>query len=151
MQTPRRYAPMGGSFAPVWVAGFTWNRWQTSAVYAYKIRLSGIDAPERGPPYGTASRDHLAGLVAGKTVTVETTKTDRYGRQIGKVLVNGVDANLEQVKAGMAWWYRYYKQEQPRPDRMAYEAAEDDAREDRRGLWADSNPISPYEWRQGKR
>ena len=90
-------------------------------------------------------------MIAGKQVEVDTTKTDRYGRQIGKVLLDGVDVNLEQVKAGYAWWYRYYKKEQSRADRKAYEAAEDTARVEQRGLWADPNPINPYDWRKSQR
>ena len=86
----------------------------------HKIRLSGIDAPERGQPYGTKSRDHLASLVAGKEVRVESAKQDRYGRALGKVWVRPadcpscgqtLDANLAQVTDGMAWWYRYYANE----------------------------------------
>lgn len=117
----------------------------------HKIRLTGVDAPERGQPYRNASRKHLADLVAGKQVTVESNKNDRYGRVLGKVIVDGTDANLEQVKAGYAWWYRYYAKEQPRADRKAYEQAEVTAKAEGRGLWADSNPINPYEWRKGKR
>lgn len=117
----------------------------------HKIRLTGVDAPERGQPYGNASRKHLANLVAGKQVVVESDKADRYGRILGKVLVDGTDANLEQVKAGYAWWYRYYAKTQLRADRKSYEQAEASAKGAGLGLWADSNPINPYEWRKGKR
>ncbi len=68
-----------------------------------KIRLAGIDAPERKQAYGLASRKHLASIVTGKQVTIEYQKRDRYGRIVGKVWVNGVDACLKQVKAGFAW------------------------------------------------
>ncbi len=68
----------------------------------HKIRLAGIDAPERKQAYGLASRKHLLSIVAGKQVTIEYQKRDRYGRILGKVWVNGVDACLEQVKAGFA-------------------------------------------------
>ena len=117
----------------------------------HKIRLTGIDAPERGQPYGNASRKHLADLVAGKQVSIESDKKDRYDRVLGKVIVDGTDANLEQVKAGYAWWYRYYAKEQSRADRKAYERAEDTAKAEDRGLWADPKPINPYDWRKGKR
>ncbi len=69
----------------------------------HKIRLAGIDAPERKQAYGLASRKHLASIVADKQVTVEYQKRDRYGRIVGKVWINGVDACLKQVKAGFAW------------------------------------------------
>ena len=80
----------------------------------HKVRLTGIDAPERGQPFGTVTRDHLASMVAGKDVRVESTKDDRYGRVLGKVWVQPadcpscgktLDANHAQVLAGMAWWY----------------------------------------------
>ncbi len=70
----------------------------------HRIRLQGIDAPEKGQPYGNASRKHLANLVAGKEVTVKWDKRDRYRRIVGLVLVDGHDMNLAQVKTGMAWF-----------------------------------------------
>ncbi len=78
----------------------------------HKIRLAGIDAPERKQAYGLASRKHLASIVAGKQVTVEYQKRDRYRRIVGKVLLDGIDACLEQVKAGFAWHYKKYQHEQ---------------------------------------
>ncbi len=68
----------------------------------HRIRLQGIDAPERGQPYGNASRKHLATLVTSKEVTVKWDKRDRYGRIVGFVIVGGQDVNLVQVKTGMA-------------------------------------------------
>ena len=64
----------------------------------HKIRLGGIDAPEKAQPYGKQSKQSLSDMVFGKTVTVDTGKTDRYGREVGKILVDGMDANLEQLK-----------------------------------------------------
>jgi len=72
----------------------------------HKIRLAGIDAPERRQAYGLASRKHLASIVAGRQVTVEYQKRNRYGRIVGKVWIDGVDACLEQIKAGLAWHYK---------------------------------------------
>jgi len=126
----------------------------------YKVRLKGIDAPERGQPFGKASRNHLAFMVAGKEVRVVSSGEDRYGRVLGKVWVQPadcpscgktLDANHAQVLAGMAWWYRYYASEQSPEDRGRYESAEDEARARGWGLWADPEPISPYEWRKGNR
>jgi endonuclease YncB( thermonuclease family) len=68
----------------------------------HKIRLTGIDAPERGQAFGTKSKEHLSDLVAGKSVVVDYSKYDRYQRILGKVLVNGEDVNLEQIEAGLA-------------------------------------------------
>jgi endonuclease YncB( thermonuclease family) len=69
----------------------------------HKVRLIGIDAPERKQPFGTVSRQNLADLVFGKEVAVEWHKQDRYQRVLGKVLLDGQDVNLKQVKAGLAW------------------------------------------------
>ena len=113
----------------------------------HKIRLAGIDAPERKQAYGLASRKHLASLVAGQQVTVEYRKRDRYGRIVGKVLHNGIDACLEQVKAGFAWHYKKYQYEQSREDSKRYADAEKQARVARLGLWGENNPTPPWEYR----
>ncbi len=75
-------------------------------------------------------------------------KRDRYGRIVGFVIVDGQDVNLAQVKAGMAWFYRYYQKELSPEDRRRYAKAEDQARTDRLGLWQDKNPMPPWEWRR---
>jgi endonuclease YncB( thermonuclease family) len=116
----------------------------------YKIRLAGIDAPEKKQAFGQRSKESLSDLVFSKSVTVETDKRDKYGREIGKVLVDGVDANLEQVKRGMAWHYKAYEREQPQLDRKVYAEAENEARAARRGLWADSEPVPPWDFRHNK-
>ena len=126
----------------------------------YRVRLSGIDAPERGQPFGSKSREHLATLIAGKTVRVESSKKDRCGRILGKVWVQPsgcskcgltLDANYAQLLSGMAWWYRYYAKDQSPEDRGRYESAENEATKRGWGLWADTHPINPYDWRKGKR
>lgn len=114
----------------------------------HKIRLAGIDAPEKKQAFGNRSKESLSDLVFDKTVNVETEKRDRYGRQVGKVLVNGQDVNLVQVERGMAWFYRQYQREQSPNDRRLYEAAEDAARADKRGLWRDAEPTPPWEFRR---
>jgi endonuclease YncB( thermonuclease family) len=114
----------------------------------HKIRLSGIE-PEKAQPYGQRSKEHLSQTVFGKQVAVESNKTDQYGRKVGKILVNGVDANLEQVRAGMAWHYIEYSREQAATDRDAYARAEIAARAAGVGLWKDAKPIPPWDWRHG--
>ena len=84
-------------------------------------------------------------------MVVEFEKKDRYGRVIGKVLLDGADMNLRQVEAGYAWWYEYYKRDQSEADQRAYSAAERQARDSGIGLWSEPAPINPYDWRQGKR
>jgi endonuclease YncB( thermonuclease family) len=108
----------------------------------HKIRLGGIDAPEKAQPFGDKAKQSLSDLVYGKTVTVDTDKTDRYGREVGKVLVDGVDTNLEQVRRGLAWHYKAYQREQSPSDRLAYAAAEKDAAAAHLGLWQDALPVT---------
>jgi len=117
----------------------------------HKIRLQGIDAPERHQAYGTKSKDHLSDLLAGKTVVVEYSKYDRYGRIIGIVMVSSEDVNLEQVEAGMAWHYKKYQREQSPSDRIKYSDAELEARRQKIGLWRDPNPVPPWDYRRTER
>ena len=72
----------------------------------HKIRLSGIDAPEKRQAFGNIFKQSLADLVAGQSVAVEWAKVDRYGRKLGNVLLAGLDSNLVQVKRRMAWHYK---------------------------------------------
>ncbi len=113
----------------------------------HKIRLAGIDAPERKQAYGLASRKHLASIVVGQQVTVEYQKRDRYGRILGKVLLvvvfhtsgDETDVCLEQVKAGLAWHYKKYQYEQSLEDQRLYADAENQARNERLGLWREKS------------
>ncbi len=76
---------------------------------------------------------------------MDTEKTDRYRRQVGKVLVDGLDANLEQVKRGMAWHYKAHEREQNQEDRALYDSAEREARAARIGLWIEAVPVPPWD------
>lgn len=115
------------------------------------VRLAGIDAPEKGQPFGQASRQHLRELAHGRYVVVDWYKVDRYGRLVGLLLIDGRDANLRQVQAGLAWWYRAYSREQTHPQQVAYAEAERAASEARVGLWQGPNVTPPWEYRQRKR
>lgn len=117
----------------------------------HKIRLAGIDAPEKSQPFGNRSKQSLSDLAFDKAVVVETDKRDRYGREVGKVLVNGRDVNLIQVERGMAWHYKAYASEQSVNDQRLYEAAETGARTAKRGLWRDLEPTAPWEFRKAQR
>ena len=126
----------------------------------HKVRLTGIDAPERGQPFGQASKKYLTAMVSGKEVFVESNKNDRYGRVLGKVWVQPADCpscgktldiNHAQLLAGMAWWYRYYAKQQSAEDRGRYESAENEAKARGGGLWSEADPINPYDWRKGRR
>ena len=78
---------------------------------------------------------------------MEWSKLDRYGRIVGKVIVNGEDVGLRQLQAGLAWWYRQYAREQSPQDRATYAQAEDAARAARLGLWSDPQAVPPWEYR----
>jgi endonuclease YncB( thermonuclease family) len=117
----------------------------------WKIRLMGIDAPEKKMPYGQQSKKHLSDLVFNKQVAVEYSKKDKYGRTVGKIVVAGGDANLEQLKAGLAWHYKKYEREQDLQDRLIYAEAEEQARAGRLGLWSDPSPVPPWDWRKQQR
>lgn len=116
----------------------------------FKIRLSGIDAPEKGQPFGSQAKESLSEMVFNKQVLVESDKMDRYRRKVGKVQHEGIDVNLEQVKRGMAWHYTAYAKEQAPADREAYGNAEAEARAQRRGLWQESPQWAPWEVRRNK-
>jgi endonuclease YncB( thermonuclease family) len=108
-----------------------------------RVRLAQIDAPEYKQPYGAASRKSLAALCLKKPATVEAIETDSYGRVIGKVSCAGVDANLEQVRRGMAWVVaRNIIPNSPLPEMEA------NARLRGLGLWAGDKPEPPWEWRK---
>lgn len=116
-----------------------------------RVRIGGIDAPERRQAFSTRSHENLSKLVRRQIVTVEWYKKDRYGRLVGTVYVRGVDVGLQQIRAGLAWHYKHYEREQTPEDRARYAAAENEARARRIGLWLDREPVPPWEWRRQQR
>jgi endonuclease YncB( thermonuclease family) len=117
----------------------------------HKIRLAGIDSPEKRQPFGQVCKRSLSELAHDRAATVESTKLDRYGRVIGKVLVDGKDVNLEQLRRGCGWHYKKYQNEQSLDDRLTYNSAEESARANRTGLWTDNDPVPPWDWRAERR
>ena len=112
-----------------------------------RVRLHGIDCPEKSAPFGNQAKKYASDLAFKKTVTVHTTDVDRYGRIVGEVILpDDTSLNRELVRAGYAWWYQKYA-----PDDKELKALEETARASQRGLWADPNPIPPWEWRRGAR
>jgi len=116
-----------------------------------RARLAGIDAPERRQPFGAAAKKVLSDLVFSKQATLTGSKTDRYGRLVAKVLVQGQDANLALVRMGYAWHYKQYAAEQSSSDRLRYAAAQEAAVRERSGLWSDPSPVPPWEYRSHRR
>ena len=119
-----------------------------AADQAHQIRLNGIDAPEVGQAFGKASKRYLSERLADRRVVAECHKTDRYGREVCLVFAGGSDVGLEQIQAGMAWYFRRYGNELPQERRKEYADVEAKARAERRGLWADKQPIPPWDWRR---
>ncbi len=117
----------------------------------HKIRIAGIDAPEKRQPFGEKTKTNLSALAYNRQAQADCRKIDRYRRQICVVYVNGRDVGLEQIKAGTAWWYRQYAREQTKQERIAYEHAEFLAKLHRHGLWNSKNPTPPWEWRRNRR
>ena len=107
-----------------------------------KLRLADIDAPEKAQAFGRQSRDSLRTLVHKQTVQVESRAVDKYARVIGTLRMDGLDVNREQVRRGMAWEYSYHHS-----DRELV-ALQREAKQARRGLWAQEHPQTPWQWRR---
>ena len=112
----------------------------------FKIRLAAIDAPEKSQPFGQRAKQKLSEICYGKNASVRVVSTDRYGRSVGDVDCAGINANESMIQTGLAWVYRKYDN----GHEYLY-AIEEEARNSRRGLWMDANPIAPWEWRKTKR
>ena len=117
----------------------------------HKIRLKGIDAPESQQVYGDISTQSLSKLVYDKEVLITWDKKDKYYRILGKVIVDGNDANYEQLTKGLAWYYKQYEKDLSDEDKKRYSEAEEWARNYTEGLWADSNSIPPWEFRRKRK
>jgi endonuclease YncB( thermonuclease family) len=114
----------------------------------YKIRLQGIDAPEKKQAFGEKSKQNLHDLVHSKQVRIEYDKDDKYGRIVGKVTVDDVDVCLQQLVLGMAWHYKKYQNEQSVSDRALYSETELKSKSLKLGLWSDDTPMPPWEFRK---
>lgn len=111
-----------------------------------RVRLAAIDAPEKAQAFGLRGKKELSDICFGKQATIEVVDIDRYGRSVGEVECGGVKANEAMIRAGLAWVYRKYAK--------GYDylyPIEDDARTAKRGLWADANPLPPWDWRKLQR
>lgn len=115
---------------------------------SYKIRLQGIDAPEKKQAFGEKSKQSLQDLVHSKQVRIEYDKEDKYGRIVGKVTLDDVDVCLQQLVLGMAWHYKKYQNEQSVSDRALYSETELKSKSLKLGLWTDDTPMPPWEFRK---
>jgi micrococcal nuclease len=110
-----------------------------------RVRLNGIDCPEKNQPFSKRAKQLLSDFIFGKMVVVQYKEKDRYGRVIGDVFVDGLNINYEMVKLGLAWHFKRYSDD----DKL--DSLEKDARYKGIGIWSDKNPIPPWEWRKGIR
>lgn len=110
---------------------------------SHKVRLHGIDSPEREQAYGRQAKEFVSGQCFGQQIKVINHGKDKYGRVLGTVILsNGKNLNQEIVKAGFAWHYRRYSKN------STLQAMEDQARRQNRGLWQDRNPVPPWKYRR---
>jgi endonuclease YncB( thermonuclease family) len=117
----------------------------TADSVSVRIRLAGIDAPEKGQPYSAVCKSYLSKLIFGKTLTVHTLNKDRFGRQIAIAWLGPLCVNEEMLRDGMAWHFKKYDQN------PKWSALETEARRKRIGLWADGKAVAPWEWRNIKK
>lgn len=110
-----------------------------------KVRLEGIDAPESTQAFGNKAKEHLKSLVISKDAKLKRTGKDKYGRMLGYLYIGGKEINLQMVEDGFAWHFKEYN------DQQRFADAEQQARDDKKGLWADSKPMPPWEFRDRKK
>jgi micrococcal nuclease len=110
-----------------------------------RVRLEGIDTPERGQPFSNKATELTKKLCAGKTVTVVKSGEDRYGRTLGFIYVGDVNVNKELLRNGLAWHYKYFNQDEELSE------LEQEAKNKKIGLWKEPNPVAPWDWRREKR
>lgn len=111
----------------------------------YRIRLDGIDCPEKGQPFGRKATDFVKELTTGKEIIVKWEKKDRYKRILGVVYADGVNVNKELLKNGLAWHYKHFNQDKELAE------LEQQARDKKLNIWSEKNPIEPYQWRKNKK
>lgn len=109
-----------------------------------KVRLHGIDCPEKKQDFGQVAKQYLSNLIYNKVVVVKELDIDRYGRTIGMVLIEGTNVNEKLLESGLAWHYKRYDSNE------VWAEIELKAKADKKGLWSKSNPIAPWEFRKSK-
>jgi endonuclease YncB( thermonuclease family) len=140
-------APAASSTSPPLTDTFTGTVITPQGEKRVIIRLAGIDAPELKQPFGIASRDKLRSMILNRRAKAKCHKIDRYKRQVCVVYFNGDDINLQMVRAGMAWHYKRYQNEQSRRNRWRYALTEKIARIEETGLWSGES-VEPWVYRK---
>ncbi len=107
-----------------------------------KLRMAGIDAPEKAQTFGETSKRSLSDMVMGKQVTIKSQAIDKYGRMVASINVNGLDVNAEQLRRGMAWENSHFHSD------IKLLALQEEAQQAPRGLWALGDPTPPWDWRK---
>ena len=116
-----------------------------------KIRLATIDAPEFNQPFGKKSKKSLSELVYKKQATVLSNGKDKYGRIVAELIVDDININVEQIKRGFAWHYKFHAKSQMYEKRLLYSQAEKSAKEKRLGLWKMDDPTPPWVYRRHRK
>lgn len=118
----------------------------------HKIRFAFVDAPEKTQPYGQLAKQVLAGKVFRQQVSVDVLEQDKYGRNVGRVWLNGEDINFSQLLAGLAWHYQFFaRKSQGRDEFKRYEAGQQQAQQQRLGLWQAATPVPPWDYRRNRK
>lgn len=112
--------------------------------HIYKIRLAGIDAPEKQQAYGVQSKIYLEHLIVDKDVSIKVVSCDQYGRYVGRIYLGGKDINGEMIRSGYAWHYYQYDSD------PVYAVFMLDAQRANRGLWQEAHPTPPWIFRKGR-
>jgi len=113
-----------------------------------KIRLAGIDCPEKSQAFGNRAKTTLSSKVFSQNVKVETRDKDKYGRTLGVVKVGDEDINEFMIAQGVAWHFKKYANTQPQEEANRYAKAQETASQNKRGLWIQDNPMPPWEFRE---
>ena len=111
-----------------------------------RIRMYGMDAPEKTQDYGSESRQALEKLVTGKNLSVEVKNKDRYGRTVAIIYANGKNVNEEMVKTGNAWWYQEYAKKD-----MQFEEYQKNAKQKKLGIFSRKGYTEPWNYRKEKK
>lgn len=118
----------------------------------HKIRFAFVDAPEKAQPYGQAAKQALAAKVFRQQVSIDVIEQDKYGRNVGRVWLNGEDINYSQLAEGLAWHYQFFARKNQSQDEFArYDAAQQQAQQQRLGLWQGVRPVPPWDFRRARK